>query len=108
MPTPTFFKSSAEFRSWLSRNHASASELWLGFYKKDAGKVGITYSEALDEGLCIGWIDGVRKRVNAESYTNRFSPRRPRSHWSLVNTRRVAELIEVGRMDRAGLQVFEA
>ena len=104
---PIFFKSAAEFRSWLARNHSSASEVWIGFYKKDSGRTGITYSEALDEALCFGWIDGVRKKVDAISYTNRFSPRKARSYWSEINTRRVAELINAGRMDQAGLDVFE-
>jgi uncharacterized protein YdeI (YjbR/CyaY-like superfamily) len=103
---PVFFESAAEFRSWLSRNHASASEVWVGFYKKDSGQTGITYRDALDEALCFGWIDGVRKKVDPISYTNRFSPRKPRSYWSEVNTRRVAELTEAGRMDKAGLDVF--
>jgi uncharacterized protein YdeI (YjbR/CyaY-like superfamily) len=102
-----FFKSPAEFRTWLSRNHASATEVWIGFYRKDSGKKGISYSEALDEALCFGWIDGVRKRVDAISYTNRFSPRQPRSIWSAINIRRVAELTKAGRMDPAGLQVFQ-
>ena len=105
---PTFFKSPAQFRAWLARHQASATELWLGFYRKDSGEKGITYSEALDEALCFGWIDGVRQRVDARSYTQRFSPRTRRSIWSAVNIRRVAELTKAGRMDPAGLQVFRA
>jgi uncharacterized protein YdeI (YjbR/CyaY-like superfamily) len=103
---PRFFKTSAEFRSWLAKNRTGASELWVGFYKKDSGKGGITYSEALDEALCFGWIDGVRKSVDAESYTIRFSPRQPKSIWSAVNTRRVAALTKAGSMDPSGLEVF--
>lgn len=103
---PSFFKTSAEFRSWLAKNRTAASELWVGFYKKDSGKGGITYSEALDEALCFGWIDGVRKSVDAESYTIRFSPRQPKSIWSAVNARRVAALTKVGSMDPSGLEVF--
>ena len=103
---PRFFKTSAEFRSWLAKNRNAASELWVGFYKKDSGKGGITYSEALDEALCFGWIDGVRKSVDAESYTIRFSPRQPKSIWSAVNTRRVAALTKAGSMDPSGLEVF--
>lgn len=102
------FKSAAEFRKWLGRNHASVSELWVGFYKKASGKVGITYAEALDEALCFGWIDGIRKTVDEERYTNRFTPRRTRSIWSLVNTRRVKELIALGRVAEAGLKAFAA
>ena len=103
---PRFFKTSAEFRSWLAKNRTAASELWVGFFKKDSGKGGITYSEALDEALCFGWIDGVRKSVDAESYTIRFSPRQPKSIWSAVNTRRVAALTKAGSMDPSGLEVF--
>jgi uncharacterized protein YdeI (YjbR/CyaY-like superfamily) len=103
---PRFFKSSAEFRSWLATNRTAASELWVGFYKKESGKGGITYSEALDEALCFGWIDGVRKSVDPASYTVRFSPRQPKSIWSAVNTRRVAALIKAGSMDPSGLEVF--
>ena len=103
---PRFFKTSAEFRSWLAKNRTAASELWVGFYKKDSGKGGITYSEALDEALCFGWIDGVRKSVDAESYTIRFSPRQPKSIWSAVNTRRVAALTKAGSMDPSGLEAF--
>jgi uncharacterized protein YdeI (YjbR/CyaY-like superfamily) len=103
---PRFFKSSGEFRSWLSRNRASASELWIGFHKKASGKAGISYGEALDEALCFGWIDGVRKSIDATSYTIRFSPRKPKSLWSAVNTRRVAALTKAGRMDPSGLEVF--
>jgi uncharacterized protein YdeI (YjbR/CyaY-like superfamily) len=103
---PRFFKSPAEFRSWLANNRTAASELWVGFYKKESGKGGITYSEALDEALCFGWIDGVRKSVDPASYTIRFSPRQPKSIWSAVNTRRVAALIKAGSMDPSGLEVF--
>jgi uncharacterized protein YdeI (YjbR/CyaY-like superfamily) len=103
---PRFFKTSAEFRSWLAKNRTAASELWVGFYKKESGKGGITYSEALDEALCFGWIDGVRKSVDAASYTIRFSPRQPKSIWSAVNTRRVAALTKAGSMDPSGLEVF--
>jgi uncharacterized protein YdeI (YjbR/CyaY-like superfamily) len=103
---PRFFKSSAEFRSWLAKNRTAASELWVGFYNKESGKGGITYSQALDEALCFGWIDGVRKSVDAAGYTIRFSPRQPKSIWSAVNTRRVAALIKAGSMDPSGLEVF--
>jgi len=101
-----YFRSAAEFRAWLELNNARATELWVGFYKKDSGKGGITYAEALDEALCFGWIDGVRKRVDELSYTNRFSPRKPRSIWSVVNTRRVEQLRELGRMTEGGLNAF--
>lgn len=105
---PTFFKSSEEFRTWLEQHHASAKELLIGFFKTGSGREGIAYREALDEALCFGWIDGVRKRRDAVSYTIRFSPRQRRSIWSAVNTRRVGELIEAGRMHPAGTRVFES
>ena len=76
---PSFFPSAAGFRGWLDRHHASAAELLAGFHKKESGRGGITYPEALDAALCYGWIDGVRKRFDAESYTVRFTPRRPGS-----------------------------
>ena len=103
---PKFFRSSKDFRAWLARNGTTASELWVGFYKKESGKGGITYSEAVDEALCFGWIDGVRKSLDAASYTNRFSPRRSKSIWSAINIRRVAALMKAGRMDPSGLEVF--
>jgi len=105
---PTFFKSAEEFRTWLGQHHASAKELLVGFFKAGSGRGGITYQEALDEALCVGWIDGVRKRRDALSYTIRFSPRQRRSIWSAVNIRRVGELTTAGRMHPAGTQVFES
>ena len=104
---PMYFRSAAEFRRWLQKNHDRASELFVGFYKKDTGLGGITYQEALDEALCFGWIDGVRRRVDERSYTNRFSPRTKRSTWSAVNIKRVRELIAEGRMAPPGQRAFE-
>jgi len=104
---PTFFTSQAEFRRWLENNHAIRSELLVGFHKKDSGKKSITYTEALDEALCFGWIDGVRRSLNDSSYTIRFTPRKPKSIWSLVNTRKVEELIKRGRMHQAGLDAYQ-
>jgi uncharacterized protein YdeI (YjbR/CyaY-like superfamily) len=106
--TPRHFASAAAFREWLMRHHARDAELWVGFYKKDSGRGGITYPEALDEALCYGWIDGVRKSVNATSYTIRFTPRKPRSNWSAVNVRHARRLIEAERMRPPGLAAFEA
>jgi uncharacterized protein YdeI (YjbR/CyaY-like superfamily) len=103
---PTFFKTPAEFRRWLRTNHTKATELWLAFYKKDSGKKGITYQEALDEALCHGWIDGIRKTHDDEAFKIRFSPRKPRSIWSAINIKRVGELTEAGRMQKNGLAVF--
>jgi uncharacterized protein YdeI (YjbR/CyaY-like superfamily) len=102
------FETQAEFRAWLETHHRSALELWVGFYKKDSGRKGITYAEALDEALCFGWIDGIKKSVDALSYTNRFTPRKARSTWSLINTKRAKELIRGGLMAEAGLVVFKA
>ena len=108
MPTrPTYFKTPSELRRWFAANHASERELLIGFYKKDSGRPSITYQEALDEALCVGWIDGVRKRVDELSYTNRFTPRAAKSHWSTVNINRVRELSARGRMKAAGLAAFE-
>ena len=103
-----YFKSPAEFRQWLEANHDRVMKLWVGFYKKDSGRGGITYAEAVDEALCFGWIDGLKKRVDEWSYTHRFSPRKPRSIWSLINIRRAEELKKLGRMKPAGLKAVEA
>ena len=103
-----FFRDAASFRSWLEKHHSSADELWVGFYKRDASRSGITYREAVDEALCFGWIDGVRNGIDSESYRNRFTPRKPKSNWSDVNVRRVKELIAEGRMHPAGLAAFES
>jgi uncharacterized protein YdeI (YjbR/CyaY-like superfamily) len=105
---PKHFTSAADFRAWLAANHASTTELWVGFYKKDSGKGGLTYPEALDEALCFGWIDGIRKRVDDVRFTQRFTPRKPRSNWSLVNIRHVGRLKKAGRMAPAGLKAFAA
>jgi uncharacterized protein YdeI (YjbR/CyaY-like superfamily) len=105
---PTFFKTSAEFRKWLAKHHESESELLVGFYKKDSGKPSITWPESVDQALCFGWIDGVRRRIDDLSYSIRFTPRRQRSTWSTVNIKRVAELTEQGLMQPAGLKAFEA
>src|SRR5918912_3317140 len=103
---PRFFSSQEQFRRWLEQNHASAKELLVGFHKKGSGKKSITYAEALDEALCFGWIDGVRRNFNETSYTIRFTPRRPRSIWSLVNVRHVERLQKEGRMHAAGLDAY--
>src|SRR3954464_15391853 len=102
-----FFKTADEFRRWLAAHHASERELLVGFYKKASGTPGISYKEAVDEALCFGWIDGLKKRVDERRYTHRFTPRKSGSIWSLVNVRRAKELIAVGRMARPGLNAFE-
>jgi uncharacterized protein YdeI (YjbR/CyaY-like superfamily) len=103
---PKYFKSQSEFRRWLENNHDKEKELWLGFYKKNSGKPSITYPEALDEALCFGWIDGVRRSLGEDSYIQRFTPRRPKSIWSNVNVRHVERLKQLGRMAPPGLAAY--
>jgi uncharacterized protein YdeI (YjbR/CyaY-like superfamily) len=102
-----FFKTAAEFRRWLSTHHATERELLIGFHKKASGRPGIGYKDAVDEALCFGWIDGIKKRVDDQRYTHRFTPRKAGSIWSLINANRVKELIALERMARAGLDAFE-
>jgi uncharacterized protein YdeI (YjbR/CyaY-like superfamily) len=104
---PKFFKTPSAFRKWLAANHAKSRELWVGFYKKSSGKPSITWPESVDEALCFGWIDGLRKSIDDESYKIRFSPRKPRSTWSAVNIRNVQGLIKQNQMQPAGLKAFE-
>jgi uncharacterized protein YdeI (YjbR/CyaY-like superfamily) len=104
---PTFFATPADFRAWLERHHDSVSELLVGFHKKGSGRPSITWPEAVDQALCFGWIDGVRRRVDDASYTIRFTPRKPRSTWSAVNVERMKELIAGGLVAPAGLAAFE-
>jgi len=105
---PCYFRSPDEFRSWLAEHQAKCTELLVGFYKKDSGRPSITYPEALDQALCFGWIDGVRKSVDQFSYTVRFTPRKKDSYWSKVNTKRANELVKMGLMQPAGLKAFNA
>jgi uncharacterized protein YdeI (YjbR/CyaY-like superfamily) len=105
---PTYFASPAAFRKWLAANHAKAKELLVGFHRKGCGTPSITWQESVDQALCFGWIDGVRRRVDETRYTIRFTPRRTRSNWSLINVNRVRELIALKRMRPAGLRAFEA
>ena len=101
------FNSSVEFRQWLEKNHNRVTELWLGFYNKRTHKKSITYREALDEALCFGWIDGVRQSINQTTYKQRFTPRKLKSYWSAVNTKRAGELAKLGRMASPGMKAFE-
>ena len=105
---PVFFRSAADLRRWLAEHHETATELWVGFYKKASGKLGISYEEAVEQALCFGWIDGIKKRVDEHGYTHRFSPRTPKSGWSLLNIRRVEALKKRRLMNAAGLKAFEA
>lgn len=102
------FSSPKEFSDWLEKNHATAASIWVRFYKKGSGKTGITYDQALDEALCYGWIDGIVKKYDDESYIQRFTPRRPQGNWSKRNTEHIARLTKEGRMRPAGLVQVEA
>jgi uncharacterized protein YdeI (YjbR/CyaY-like superfamily) len=101
-----FFATPSDFRRWLKIHHQDTRELWVGFYKKASGRRSITWPESVDEALCVGWIDGLRKTIDAESYKIRFTPRRTTSTWSAVNIGRVQELTRLGRMRPAGLKAF--
>jgi len=105
---PQFFRSPSAFRAWLTKRHAVAPELLVGFHKKDSGRPSMSWPESVDEALCFGWIDGIRRRLDDDSYTIRFTPRRSRSVWSAINIRRVQELDANGRMTPAGRLAYEA
>jgi uncharacterized protein YdeI (YjbR/CyaY-like superfamily) len=105
---PTFFATRAAFRAWLEQHHATADELLVGYYKAGSGKPSLTWPESVEEALCFGWIDGVRKGLDDERYQIRFTPRKPGSTWSVVNVRKAQELIDQGRMRPAGLAAFGA
>jgi uncharacterized protein YdeI (YjbR/CyaY-like superfamily) len=105
--TPKFFKTPSAFRKWLAANHAKSKELSVGFYKKSSGKPSITWPESVDEALCFGWIDGIRKSIDEESYKIRFTPRKPGRVWSAINIRNVERLIKEQRMQPAGLKAYE-
>jgi len=103
---PIFFACQAELRKWLNKNHATADELWVGMYKKHTSKPSITWPQVVDEVLCFGWIDGIRKGIDADSYMNRITPRRKNSNWSAINLKRVEELKALGLMQPAGLKAY--
>ncbi len=103
---PKFFSSPNAFRRWLEKNHAGVSELWVGFHKVHTGKKGLTYAQAVDEALCFGWIDGLKKRFDAAAFMHRFTPRKARSTWSEINTRKIEALTKAGRMAAPGLAAF--
>ncbi len=105
--SPRFFSGPAAFRAWLEKNHARATELFVGYYKVGTGKPSMTWSESVDQALCFGWIDGVRRSVDRESYCIRFTPRKPTSTWSAINIRKVKELTKQGLMRPAGIAAFE-
>jgi uncharacterized protein YdeI (YjbR/CyaY-like superfamily) len=107
-PDPLYFAKPHEWRQWLAEHHADRRELWVGLHKKGSGRPSITWPEAVDQALCFGWIDGVRKTVDEDSYRIRFTPRKPGSTWSKINIQRVGELAAQGLMHAAGLKAFEA
>lgn len=102
-----FFATPEDFREWLAQNHDQQPEQWVGYYKKASKKPSMTWSESVDQALCYGWIDGLRKSIDEESYRIRFTPRRPNSIWSAVNLKKMKELISNGLMKKPGLEIFE-
>jgi uncharacterized protein YdeI (YjbR/CyaY-like superfamily) len=106
MVEPVYFATPEEFRAWLGEHHETAGELWVGFYKRGSGVPSMTWPEAVDEALCVGWIDAVRKSIDHQRYMIRFTHRRSRSIWSSVNVARVEALTAEGRMQPAGLRAF--
>jgi uncharacterized protein YdeI (YjbR/CyaY-like superfamily) len=103
---PIFFSRQAELRKWFEKNHDKTKELLVGFYKTKTGKESITWPQSVDEALCFGWIDGIRKSIDAESYVIRFTPRKPGSIWSAINIQKVEELSKKGLMHPAGIEAF--
>lgn len=108
MSTAIYFPSAAAWRTWLAKHHATRAEVLVGFYKAHTGQPTMTWSESVDEALCFGWIDGVRKSVDAERYQIRFTPRKVGSIWSQINVDKVAALTTLGKMRPAGLAAFAA
>lgn len=105
--TPTFFANQSDLRKWFEKNHDKKTELLVGFYKVGSNKPSITWSQSVDEALCFGWIDGVRKSIDNNSYCIRFTPRKSKSFWSALNIKKVEELTKQGLMHTAGLASFE-
>ena len=104
---PIFFAKQSDFRKWFLKNHKKATELLVGFYKVESGKPSLTWSQSVDEALCFGWIDSVRKSIDGESYCIRFTPRNPESIWSAVNIKKAEELIKLGLMQPEGLELYK-
>lgn len=101
-----FFKNQEEFNQWLAAHHADASELWVGYYKKSTERASLTWSSSVDAALCYGWIDGIRKTIDKESYKIRFTPRKINSVWSAVNVQKVKNLIQLDKMKPEGIDIF--
>ena len=106
-PRPIFFESPQAFYDWLEEHHESETEVYVGYYKQHTGKRGMTWSEAVDQALCFGWIDTRSNAIDEDRYMQRFTPRKPGSNWSKINVEKVARLVEDGRMRPAGLAAFE-
>jgi uncharacterized protein YdeI (YjbR/CyaY-like superfamily) len=106
--SPIFFETPAAFRAWLRAHHARGTDVWVGFHKRASGRPSLTWPESVDEALCVGWIDGIRRSIDVDRYAIRFTPRRRQSTWSAVNIKRAKELIRLGRMQPAGLRAFRA
>jgi uncharacterized protein YdeI (YjbR/CyaY-like superfamily) len=104
---PRYFATPEDLRAWLEQHHETADELWVGLYKKGSGRRSVTWPEVVDEALCFGWIDGIRKGIDAERYANRLTPRKPTSNWSAVNVKRFGELKRQGRVRPAGQRAFD-
>lgn len=102
-----FFKTANDFRKWLEKNHAVEKEILVGYYNLKSKKPSITWSESVDQAICFGWIDGIRRKIDEDSYCNRFTPRRKNSNWSEINIKKANALIQSGEMTKAGLAVFE-
>lgn len=103
---PVYFNNQNEFRKWLENNHDKSSEIIVGYYKVGTGKHNMTWSQSVDQALCFGWIDGIRKSIDNEKYCIRFTPRKPKSNWSLVNIKKIEYLKKKGLMKEPGLEVF--
>jgi uncharacterized protein YdeI (YjbR/CyaY-like superfamily) len=103
---PIFFKNQASLRAWFEQHHTTETELLVGYYKVDTKRASITWSQSVDEAICFGWIDGIRRSIDQESYCIRFTPRRPGSNWSQVNIKKAEELTKQGLMCKAGLEAF--
>jgi uncharacterized protein YdeI (YjbR/CyaY-like superfamily) len=101
-----FFKTQKELRNWFQKNYLKEQEAWIGFYNKKSEKLSITWTQLVDEALCFGWIDGIRKKIDADSYCNRITPRRKRSNWSNINIKRIEELIELGLVTEEGRLIY--
>lgn len=101
-----FFPTQKDLRKWFEKNHKKEEELFVGYYKISSGKPSVTWSESVDEAICFGWIDGIRRSVDEESYCIRFTPRNPKSNWSAINIKKVEELTRLGLMKPEGVKAF--